>query len=52
MLLWVRINWVSLTRTEWMVGYGVDIDQGNVLGQRGHGCEGCWCIRRKRQQWP
>ena len=23
-----------------MVGYGKEIDPGNVLGQRAHGCEG------------
>ena len=32
-----------------MVGYGVDVDQGNVLGQRGHGCERYWCIRREHE---
>ena len=34
-----------------MVGYGEDVDSENVPGQRGHGCEGCWCMR-KHQQWP
>ena len=27
-----------------MVEYGGDVNSGNVPGQRGHACEGCWCI--------
>ena len=32
-----------------MVEYGGDVNSGNVPGQRGHACEGCWCIGRRHQ---